>query len=110
VATPIGNLGDITARAADILARCDVIACEDTRVTGKLLNHLESARRCAGMTITLRPRCASGLSEMAEKSVVLVSDAGTPLISIPAIGSCARRASGASRSPACRGRAQWSWR
>ncbi|GHC93429.1 16S rRNA (cytidine(1402)-2'-O)-methyltransferase [Novosphingobium pokkalii] len=84
VATPIGNLGDITARAADILARCDVIACEDTRVTGKLLNHLgirKAMRRYDDhASAEMRERI---LGEMAEKSVVLVSDAGTPLISDP---------------------------
>jgi 16S rRNA (cytidine1402-2'-O)-methyltransferase len=84
VATPIGNLGDITRRAADILARCDVIACEDTRVTGKLLNHLairKPMRRYDDhASADQRERL---LAEMAEKSVVLVSDAGTPLISDP---------------------------
>ena len=44
VATPIGNLGDVTTRAADVLARCDAIACEDTRVTAKLLRHLGLSR------------------------------------------------------------------
>lgn len=84
VATPIGNLGDITARAADVIARCDVIACEDTRVTGKLLNHLgirKAMRRYDDhASAEVRERL---LGEMAEKSVVLVSDAGTPLISDP---------------------------
>ncbi|MDR1173457.1 MAG: 16S rRNA (cytidine(1402)-2'-O)-methyltransferase, partial [Puniceicoccales bacterium] len=41
VPTPIGNLDDISARAIDALARCDVILCEDTRVCSKLLNHLK---------------------------------------------------------------------
>ena len=40
VATPIGNLGDVTRRSADVLSRCDAVACEDTRMTGKLLKHL----------------------------------------------------------------------
>lgn len=84
VATPIGNLGDITRRAADVLARCDVIACEDTRVTGKLLHHLgirKIMRRYDDhASADQRERL---LGEMGEKSVVLVSDAGTPLISDP---------------------------
>lgn len=84
VATPIGNLGDVTRRAAEVLATCDVVACEDTRVTGKLLNYLgirKPMRRYddhadAGARERL-------LAEMVEKAVVLVSDAGTPLISDP---------------------------
>lgn len=84
VATPIGNLGDISARAAALLARADVIAAEDTRVTAKLLSHL-------GLRIPMTPyhdhsdeRVRAALVErMASEVVVLVSDAGTPLISDP---------------------------
>lgn len=84
VATPIGNLGDISARAAAVLARADLIAAEDTRVTAKLLSHL-------GLRIPMTPyhdhsddRTRAGLiARMAGEVVVLVSDAGTPLISDP---------------------------
>ena len=84
MATPIGNLGDITLRAKDVLARCDVVACEDTRVTGKLLKHL-------GLSKPLqRYDDHSGeyerdrlLGLMAQEAVALVSDAGTPLIADP---------------------------
>ncbi|OYW46765.1 MAG: 16S rRNA (cytidine(1402)-2'-O)-methyltransferase [Novosphingobium sp. 12-63-9] len=84
VATPIGNLGDLTRRAVEILSACAVIACEDTRVTGKLLNHLgikKPMRRYddhAGEDARERL-----LAEMVQNPVVLVSDAGTPLISDP---------------------------
>src|SRR3954447_17496616 len=85
VATPIGNLRDITLRALETLAAADVIACEDTRVTHKLLDHY-------GITTPLtpyhehnaaaaRPKLLTRLAEGA--SVALVSDAGTPLISDP---------------------------
>lgn len=84
VATPIGNLGDITARAAATLARADVIAAEDTRVTAKLLSHL-------GLRVPMTPyhdhsdeRIRTALvARMTNDVVVLVSDAGTPLISDP---------------------------
>ena len=84
VATPIGNLGDITPRAAAVLARADVIAAEDTRVTAKLLAHL-------GLRVPMTPyhdhsdeRARAALvARMADEVVVLVSDAGTPLISDP---------------------------
>jgi 16S rRNA (cytidine1402-2'-O)-methyltransferase len=84
VATPIGNLGDMTRRATDTLGRCDLVACEDTRVTGKLLNLL-------GLHKPMRrydDHASDGarealLAEMAVKAVALVSDAGTPLISDP---------------------------
>ena len=44
VATPLGNLGDITARAREAIAECDLVACEDTRVTGGLLRHLDISK------------------------------------------------------------------
>lgn len=85
VATPIGNLRDITLRALDVLAQADLVLCEDTRVTGKLLHaygisaklerHDEHAAERA------RPKALAALAE--GKRVVLVSDAGTPLISDP---------------------------
>ena len=84
VATPIGNLGDITARAADTLCRVDRILAEDKRVTAKLLAHLGAK---APMTAyhdhsddDLRQRI---LAEASVKAIALVSDAGTPLISDP---------------------------
>lgn len=84
VATPIGNLGDITVRASDVLSRCDIIACEDTRVTGKLLHHLGLRKKL------WRYDDHSGegereklLEAMRSGAVALVSDAGTPLISDP---------------------------
>src|SRR5580765_5377587 len=85
VATPIGNLGDITLRALEALAGADVIACEDTRVTRKLLDRY-------GITTPLTPyhdhNAAEALPKIlrrltAGEAVVLVSDAGTPLISDP---------------------------
>lgn len=84
VATPIGNLGDITLRAIEVLRGVAAVACEDTRITGKLLNHLGLKKRMiryddhAGEAD--RDRL---LALMAEEPVALVSDAGTPLISDP---------------------------
>jgi 16S rRNA (cytidine1402-2'-O)-methyltransferase len=84
VATPIGNLGDITMRAVDILARCDAIACEDTRVTGKLLSHLGLRKEMWRYDDHSSERDRGRIAEaLREKAVVLVSDAGTPLISDP---------------------------
>ena len=84
VATPIGNLGDLTPRAADVLARADAIAVEDSRVTAKLLRHI-------GAKVPMLPyhdhnadKVRPGLiARMAGEAIALVSDAGTPLISDP---------------------------
>lgn len=84
VATPIGNLADITRRAVDILAACDVVACEDTRVTGRLMKHLGLSkplwRHDDHASAENRARL---LQSMEAQAVALVSDAGTPLISDP---------------------------
>jgi len=84
VATPIGNLADITFRAADVLARCDGIACEDTRITGKLLKHLDISKPLWRYDDHSKPQERARLIEMMQsRAVALVSDAGTPLISDP---------------------------
>ena len=85
VATPIGNLADITLRALATLARCDVIYCEDTRHSRTLLAHYSIARPLRPYhehnAERERPRI---LAELASgKSVALISDAGTPLVSDP---------------------------
>src|SRR5262245_6764209 len=85
VATPIGNLRDMTLRGLEILAAADLVACEDTRVTRKLFDHY-------GLSAPLipyhdhnaeaaRPKILAKLA--AGSAVALVSDAGTPLISDP---------------------------
>jgi len=84
VATPIGNLGDITVRASETLARCDAVACEDTRVTGKLLKHLGLSKPLWRYDDHASERDRAGLiAAMQTRAVALVSDAGTPLISDP---------------------------
>ncbi|MBX9777831.1 MAG: 16S rRNA (cytidine(1402)-2'-O)-methyltransferase [Xanthobacteraceae bacterium] len=85
VATPIGNLRDTTLRALEVLAAADVIACEDTRVTRKLIDHY-------GITTPLTPYHDHNAAEARPKliarlsagdAIALVSDAGTPLVSDP---------------------------
>ena len=84
VATPIGNLGDITLRAVETLRRCDVVACEDTRVTGKLLKHLDISTRMQRYDDHASDDQRARLLGLArDVPVALVSDAGTPLISDP---------------------------
>ena len=83
-ATPIGNLGDITMRCIDLLRRCDLVACEDTRVAGKLMQHLGLKKRLwrydDHSSNEDRERL---LAAMHEQAVALISDAGTPLVSDP---------------------------
>jgi 16S rRNA (cytidine1402-2'-O)-methyltransferase len=84
VATPIGNLSDLSPRAATILCRADVIAVEDSRVTAKLLRHIGARRPMIPYHDHNGDRVRPGLVErMAREAVALVSDAGTPLISDP---------------------------
>lgn len=84
VATPIGNLGDITLRAIAVLAGAGLIACEDTRVAGKLLKHLGIKSRLQRLDDHAPPEVrARIIDEARHRPVALVSDAGTPLISDP---------------------------
>ncbi len=84
VATPIGNLSDITLRAVDVLTRCDGVACEDTRVTGKLMKHLGLSKPLWRYNDHAEERDRARLIEsMQTRAVALVSDAGTPAISDP---------------------------
>jgi len=87
VATPIGNLGDITLRAIEVLKSVDVVAAEDTRYSGMLLKHLGIKKPFisyhehneATRTVELRERLARG------ESVALITDAGTPGLSDPGL-------------------------
>lgn len=84
VATPIGNLGDISRRAVEVLAAASVVVCEDTRVTGGLLHHLGLKRPMLAYHDHNADHVRPGLLARLDSEVVaLVSDAGTPLISDP---------------------------
>lgn len=85
VATPLGNLGDLTARAREAIAGCDAVACEDTRVTGGLLRHLDVSKPMLAyhehnekeVAVAIADRVAAGAV------IALITDAGTPGISDP---------------------------
>jgi 16S rRNA (cytidine1402-2'-O)-methyltransferase len=85
VATPIGNLGDLSPRALAVLRAADLVVCEDTRVTGRLLHHHGVERPLLAYhehnAARMRPRILARLR--AGGAVALASDAGTPLISDP---------------------------
>ncbi len=84
VATPIGNLGDITLRAVEVLRAVAAVACEDTRVTGKLLHHLGLKKRMIRYDDHASDETRDFILALAaESAIALVSDAGTPLISDP---------------------------
>ncbi len=87
VATPIGNLADISQRALETLASVDIIACEDTRHTGKLLNHFGIKKRLVSYHEHNETSRAEEFAELLEagKSIAVVSDAGTPAICDPAL-------------------------
>ena len=84
VATPIGNLGDVSARAATVLGAVAAVACEDTRVTGKLLKHLGIKAKLIRYDDHASEATREHLLGLAAlQPIALVSDAGTPLISDP---------------------------
>jgi len=86
VSTPIGNLGDISYRAAQILGGVDLVAAEDTRTTGILLNHLSLKKPLVSyFSRNEKRRVPALLQKLAEgQSIAIVTDAGTPGISDPA--------------------------
>ncbi|MDR1528390.1 MAG: 16S rRNA (cytidine(1402)-2'-O)-methyltransferase [Puniceicoccales bacterium] len=96
VPTPIGNLGDISARTIDALAGCDIILCEDTRVCSKLLNHLKIDKKMLLYRDDNEERQVQRIIDLMEggSTVCLTSDAGTPGISDPGyriVNACRRR-------------------
>ena len=84
IPTPIGNLEDITLRALRYLREADLVACEDTRRTGRLLAHYEIKRDLIAYHEHNEERLAPELTERAKRErIALVTDAGTPLVSDP---------------------------
>lgn len=96
VPTPIGNLADITFRAIEVLKAVDLILCEDTRTSGKLLKHYDIRKQLYAYHQHNEHKVASSLADRLEsgESMALITDAGTPAISDPAfllVRACAER-------------------
>lgn len=87
ISTPIGNLADITYRAVGILKSVDLVLCEDTRVTSKLLTHYEISTKSISYHANSSLKKVDSILQMLSegKNIALVSDAGTPIISDPGI-------------------------
>jgi len=85
VATPIGNLGDISRRAVETLAKVDIVLCEDTRKTGRLFEHLGIKRELSSYYLFNEARKLKWVTDKLEggASIALVSSAGTPLVCDP---------------------------
>lgn len=85
IPTPIGNLGDITYRAVETLRKADLIACEDTRHSRKLLNHLEISRPLCSLHDHNEDQRVPELIKkaLAGEKIAIISDAGTPCLSDP---------------------------
>ena len=85
VATPIGNLGEITYRAVEVLRECDAVLCEDTRRTAVLLNHYDIKKPLVSyQKFNERSKCEEVIERLrAGENLALVSDAGMPVISDP---------------------------
>ena len=85
ISTPIGNLGDLTIRALEILKNSDLILCEDTRVSVKLLNHYNIKTQLISFhKFNERKKTQNIINDlMGGKTISLISDAGTPTISDP---------------------------
>jgi 16S rRNA (cytidine1402-2'-O)-methyltransferase len=86
VSTPIGNLGDITFRAAKVLAECDLILAEDTRTSRKLLDHIGAATPVNAYHDFNKEKAAPGIIALLKdgKDIAQITDAGTPGIADPA--------------------------
>jgi len=87
ISTPIGNLGDITLRAINVLKNSDLILCEDTRRSGKLLHYLKIKKKLIPYHKFNEKKVSKKITEFIEKNKVvsLISDAGTPTISDPGL-------------------------